>query len=124
MTFRSRPLLDLARGQHCTVMSPLCNRDPETTVTAHNPFGNRGVGIKCPDYDSCWACSACHDVLDGRRFVAGSDHLYRTELFALAKRRTQELMWEKGMIQVAGHTPREKAYQRPSKSLAHQGYRR
>lgn len=107
MTFRSRSFLDLARGQDCTVLSPVCNRNPETTVTAHNPFGDRGTGIKCPDWDSCWSCSDCHDVLDGRRNIPGSNHLYRTELFALAKRRTQERMWEQGLIEVAGHASRE-----------------
>jgi hypothetical protein len=134
MTFRSRPLLDLARGQHCTVFSSVCNNNPETTVTAHNPFGDRGMGTKCPDHDSCWACSACHDLLDGRRRVPHITPEVRASLFEMAKTRTHSLMWERGLIQVAGHVPHgtarkvkkpdRPAYVKPIKSLDHPGYSR
>lgn len=44
-----------------------CNRDTETTVAAHvRIIGISGMGMKAPDFFTAWACSGCHDVLDGR----------------------------------------------------------
>ena len=106
MTFRSRPLLELARGQECQVRTLHCNRNPETTVTAHNPFGERGIGLKTDDCDSCWACSACHDVLDGRAHLNLYTPIDRAEFFARGKANTQREMWERGLVQVAGFSER------------------
>lgn len=117
MTFRSRHLLDLARGQDCKVNGPTCNRNPETTVTAHNPFGERGTGIKCADWDSCWACSDCHDFLDGRAKYGNVGPEIRSWHFVRARAETQAAMWEQGLISVTGHTPREKAPARLKKVL-------
>ena len=56
-----------ARNQSCTVRLPfICNHDNSTTVFAHINgvrFGH-GVGIKTNF--GAYACSSCHDVLDGR----------------------------------------------------------
>ncbi len=59
-----------ARGRECQVrIGGVCNYDPETTVLAHmntkTLFGC-GTGQKVPDVLGAWACSACHDVIDGR----------------------------------------------------------
>ena len=45
----------------------VCNGDPATTVLAHirRPW-NSGAGMKPPDSEAVYACSACHDVIDGR----------------------------------------------------------
>ena len=118
MTYRNRAYLDLARGRHCTVASPICNRNPETTVTAHNPFGDRGIGTKCSDVDSCWSCSACHDFLDGRLRVDGFGPDDRRNYFQRGKSLTQDAIWNLGLAQVTGTAPkRDKGYQRPSKVL-------
>lgn len=118
MSYRNRQLLDLARDRHCTVGSPICNRNPETTVTAHNPFGDRGTGTKCSDADSCWSCSACHDFLDGRVRVDGFGPDDRRFYFQRGKTLTQEAMWELGLIQVTGAAQkRDNGYQRSSKIL-------
>ena len=46
---------------------PICNSDPSTTVLAHiRRSGVAGTGQKPPDLIGVWACSECHDVLDGR----------------------------------------------------------
>lgn len=46
----------------------VCNGNPETTVLAHIRIGNvAGIGQKPPDICGVWACSACHDVIDGRK---------------------------------------------------------
>lgn len=58
-----------AKDQSCTVRLPFhCNGNPETTVPAHINgvrFGH-GTGIKVNDLFTAHACSACHDVVDGR----------------------------------------------------------
>jgi hypothetical protein len=56
-----------ARGRDCVVRIPLvCNRDPATTVLAHLKRGGWCGTVKPPDLCAVWACSACHDVIDGR----------------------------------------------------------
>jgi Protein of unknown function (DUF1364) len=58
-----------ARGGDCDLRLPtICNWNPETTVWAHSPLHihGGGMGMKCDDKHGCNACSACHDVLDGR----------------------------------------------------------
>lgn len=56
-----------ARGQTCTLRLPGCNGDTETTVFAHAPSVDNGMGLKtAPDFWGAFACSHCHDVVDGR----------------------------------------------------------
>ena len=57
-----------AKGQECQVRIPgVCNFNSETTVHAHLPMaGISGMGMKCPSIIGTWACSSCHDVIDGR----------------------------------------------------------
>ena len=53
-----------ARGEDCALRLGNCS-SPETVVLAH--IGrNRGMGIKCADYMGVYACSNCHDIIDGR----------------------------------------------------------
>lgn len=64
-----RDLRQLAKGKPCQIrMYGVCNHDPETTVLAHlRMMGITGMGQKSPDALGAWACSACHDVVDGRK---------------------------------------------------------
>lgn len=57
-----------ARGRDCQIRIPgVCNFNPETTVLAHYRLaGTCGTGIKPPDIQGAWACSACHDEIDRR----------------------------------------------------------
>lgn len=62
-------LRKIAEGQECQVRLPyVCNYLPETTVLAHYRLaGYCGTGIKPDDFVfGAWACSDCHDVIDGR----------------------------------------------------------
>lgn len=61
-------LRELARGQDCTIRIPgVCNHNTATTVLAHYRLaGTCGTGIKPPDELGAWACSSCHDFVDGR----------------------------------------------------------
>lgn len=65
MSFKSKKLRDSARNQDCMVRIPgICNFNPETTVLAHVAKG--GMGQKGNDYHATFACSNCHDEIDGR----------------------------------------------------------
>lgn len=67
---RMTPIRKAARGQDCTLRIPgVCNYNPETTVLCHSPYlsSGRGMGLKAPDEDACFGCSACHDRLDRRQ---------------------------------------------------------
>lgn len=60
-----------ARGRQCMVRIPgHCTHDPEETVLAHLPGAGMGIkyGTANPVMDlfGAWACSGCHDVVDGR----------------------------------------------------------
>jgi hypothetical protein len=68
-----------ARGRGCTVRIPnVCNFNSETVVLAHIRLaGVSGMGMKSPDLLGAWACSACHDEIDGRTHKSG---LSRDEL--------------------------------------------
>ena len=61
-----------ARGQQCMVRIPnVCNFNPETTILAHYRLaGTCGMGIKPHSLIGSWACSSCHDLIDGRRSSA------------------------------------------------------
>ena len=62
-------LRKLANGKPCMVRLPgVCNFNSDTTVLAHIRRGGvAGMGKKPPDLCGLWACSDCHDVIDGRR---------------------------------------------------------
>src|SRR5450830_438699 len=67
---RSTPIRRAARNQGCTLgLAGICNFDPATTVLCHSNFlaDGKGMGLKAPDIAAAFGCSACHDVLDGRR---------------------------------------------------------
>jgi len=58
-----------ANGEDCTIrLGGICNHNPETVVMAHINgvrFGH-GMGLKAQDIHGAYACSACHDAVDGR----------------------------------------------------------
>ena len=68
-----------AKDRGCMVrLSGICNFNSETVVLAHIRLqGVSGMGMKSPDLIGAWACSACHDELDGRTRKSG---LSRDEL--------------------------------------------
>lgn len=92
-----------ARGEQCQVRLPfVCNGNPETVVLAHSngSAAGKGIGMKAPDYLGAYACSACHDVVDGRRRC----ELSRTEIklaFAEGVFRTQRILEAKGLLRIA-----------------------
>lgn len=93
-----------ARGKPCTLRFPgICNHDWSTVVLAHvTEKGNHGMGLKPPDTSAVYACSSCHDVLDGRVQVKGERFVQEEEIrrvcVAMALKRTHELMREDGLL--------------------------
>ena len=62
-------ITESARGMECQIRIPLvCNHDNSTTVWAHanGSAAGKGIGQKRLDALGAYACSACHDVVDGR----------------------------------------------------------
>lgn len=100
---RMTPIRKAANGQDCTMRIPgVCNWNPETTVLCHSPFleSGRGMGLKAPDTEACFACSSCHDVLDRR--VTGPSWMTPFKLegaFIGARNLTHEILRKKGLIE-------------------------
>ena len=104
----SKPARNAARGEACTLELPCCNGDTDTTVLAHLPDESHGMGRKSDDISACFACSACHDAIDGR----SSDWSTRIEIKEDAERymrraqtRTHRRLIELGVMTLKGYTP-------------------
>jgi hypothetical protein len=91
-----------ARGQQCQIrLVGICNRRNDTTVLAHfrAVYLRCGVGIKPVDIFGAYACSACHDAVDGR----AKTHYTKDELRIAhleGVMRTQQLMIDGGILDV------------------------
>ena len=99
MPIRIKQIRDSARGQVCTVQIPgVCNNNPETTVLAHYQApGHGGMGTKSDDSSAAYACSSCHDTLDGRvPWAAGKD--MEEWYWFRAMRRTWKLLLENEVL--------------------------
>ena len=98
---RLKKIRDSARGQECTVaIYGVCNSDTETTVFAHyGEPGEKGIGLKPDDTSGAYACSKCHDVLDGRvTSTACYGDVQKTWYWFRACRRTWKLLVENGVL--------------------------
>ncbi|NHQ93328.1 DUF1364 domain-containing protein [Janthinobacterium lividum] len=101
---RSTPIRRAARSQDCTLRLDVCNFDPETTVLCHSNFlaDGKGMGMKAPDTAAAFGCSACHDVLDGRRQRPADLSLAGLEAaFRAAVGRTHEILRSMGLLDAA-----------------------
>ena len=99
---RSKRIREFAKGQHCTLRGPTCNRNPETTVWAHSPFraaGGGGMGFKVSDIFGAAICSACHDFLDQRTPYDGPCES-RTVAYHRAQDRSLQMLIEAGIVVV------------------------
>ena len=98
---RSTPIRRAARGQDCTLRLAACNFDPDTTVLCHSNFltDGKGMGLKAPDTAAAFGCSACHDVLDGRRPRPAALSIEQLErAFRAAVGRTHEILKAEGLL--------------------------
>lgn len=84
--YRNKKILESARGERCTFLSPSCNGNTETVVFCHvnDPLAGKGMKQKADDYAGFYGCSACHAFYDNYElpteqmdgYVLGA--LYRT----------------------------------------------
>jgi hypothetical protein len=99
---RMTPIRKAARGKDCTLMiAGVCNSDPATTVLCHSNSlaDGKGMGLKAPDTAACFGCSACHDVLDGRRpLPAWMTRQVLLEVFDRARTITHEILKTEGLL--------------------------
>ncbi|WP_426070197.1 nuclease domain-containing protein [Janthinobacterium sp. DSP2-3-3] len=95
------PIRRAARGQDCTLRLAVCNFDPDTTVLCHSNFlaDGKGMGLKTPDTAAAFGCSACHDVLDGRRTRPADLSMAGLEAaFRAAVSTTHEILKAEGLL--------------------------
>lgn len=96
------PIRRAARGQDCTLRLPgVCNFDPDTTVLCHSNYlaDGKGMGLKAPDTAAAFGCSACHDLLDGRRpRPEGFSRLDLEGAFYAGMRLTHQIIARMGLI--------------------------
>ncbi len=90
----------LAKHRPCTVRGPSCNRDPATTVAAHfrSHRNGAGMGIRPADLFIAFACSACHDWVDGRVHIDGHDRDEARHAHLLGMIETQRWLMENGHV--------------------------
>jgi len=98
----SKAVRDSARDEQCTVnIAGVCSYRTDTTVFAHLPDESKGMGTKSDDLSGCYACMACHDVLDGRRrHVLSAEE--REWYMRRAMVRTWRRLLEKKIITIKG----------------------
>lgn len=101
MNFKSTKIRRAARDEQCTMQTPWCNYNAETTVFCHlnEQFAGKGIGIKAMDI-GFFACYNCHAVYDRR--MQPSEEYKQDEYFYLLRAvvRTLQRLIERGIIHV------------------------
>ena len=101
---KSQAIRNAARGEACTLqIAGICNHDAETTVLAHlRIFGGGGIGLKPSDLCAAFACSRCHDYIDGRYRPLAGQVVDIDWYIARAIWRTHERLVALGVLTVKG----------------------
>ncbi len=88
-----------ARDQECQVRIPLiCNRNAATVVLAH--LNGAGMGFKHSDIHGAYACSNCHDVIDGRVPCTHYTPEEKAWMHLEGMLRTQQIMIKEGILKL------------------------
>ena len=94
-------LTESAQGEeYCLRLYPYCNCNTETTVLAHINCIDKGTSKKSPDWWAVYACSTCHDIIDGKNINHALSKSEITECILRAIYLTQKRMIEKGLIRI------------------------
>lgn len=100
---RSTRIREAARGQACTLqIVGVCNGDWSTTVLAHLPDESHGIARKSDDLSSCFACDACHSVIDGRAKWPPPEAEYSDWYLRRAQMRTWRVLVDLGVVAIKG----------------------
>lgn len=93
-----RKIRNFARGQTCTLRLRGCNGNPDTVVFAHAPSIDNGMGLKqAKDFWGAFACSNCHDMVDGR-VSTKDDRITILERWLAGIYETQKRLIEAGLM--------------------------
>lgn len=96
---RNTKITRSARGESCSLRVPgVCKFDHETTVFAHAPCVEKGMGIKSPDWWGAYACHGCHNFMDGRAISPYVDSTEKPQIWLDGIFETQKKLREKGLI--------------------------
>ena len=85
-----------ARDQDCTVNSPVCSYDNETTVLAHFNFEGGCMGGKSSDMSAGYSCYNCHAWLDQNKPTSEDALFYKARSMV----RTHQVMIKNGVIKI------------------------
>lgn len=100
---KSKHVRDAARGQPCTLqIVGVCNGSWETTVLAHLPDESHGIARKADDLSACFACDACHSVIDGRAKWPGFERDHKDWYLRRAQIRTWRVLLDMGILSIKG----------------------
>mgnify|MGYP001627830950 CR=1 FL=1 len=100
---RSKKIRDAARGQACTLqIVGVCSGDWSTTVLAHLPDESHGISRKSDDLSSCFACDACHSVIDGRAKWPVMEREYSDWYLRRAQMRTWRVLVDLEVVTIKG----------------------
>ena len=93
-----KKIKESARGEECSVRIPrVCNGNPETTVFAHLNGIRFGHGVGRKTKWGAYACSACHDEVDGRTRIQG-DRQFVKLCHLEGAIETQDILEKKGLL--------------------------
>lgn len=99
--YRNAAILKSAKGEECTLQSPVCNHDRDTVVFCHlnEDFAGKGTSQKADDFAGFYGCSSCHDLYDVRRQGGGMIWDDSKDFYILrAMTKTIRRLLDKGVI--------------------------
>lgn len=99
----SKKIRDAARDQPCCLqILGVCNGDWSTTVLAHLPDESHGIARKSDDLSACFACDACHSVIDGRAKWPPLEREHKDWYFRRAQLRTLRVLFDRQILSIKG----------------------
>ena len=92
---RSKGITKSAKGEACTLNSPVCSYDSSTTVFCHlnESFAGKGLGLKAIDV-GFYGCYNCHTAYDSGKLDDKYFYLLRAVV------RTWQRLIEKGIVKL------------------------
>lgn len=100
---RSKKIRSAARDQPCTLqISGVCCGDWSTTVLAHLPDESHGIARKADDLSACFACDACHSIIDGRAKWPPAEAEHKDWYLRRAQVRTWRVLFDLGVLNIKG----------------------
>jgi hypothetical protein len=98
--WESKKLRDSARNKPCTMNTPWCNGNPETTSWCHSNHDEhgKGMGLKAHDIFGFYGCSDCHYWYDIASRQTGFSNEGRREWFRKAHEKSLLIIVQEGIL--------------------------